>query len=112
MSTLFNHAHGVDRPILMQYWDWIRHFVRGDFGQSLQFNVSVSQLHRPSLINSLKLAGLAFVLVVPLSILGGIVAALRPDGGIDRAITIFGLSMSSMPEFVTAIVLILVFGIC
>jgi peptide/nickel transport system permease protein len=108
---LFNHAHGVDRPIPVQYWDWISHFVRGDFGQSLQFNVSVSQLIGPSLVNSLKLAALAFVLVVPISILGGVVAALRRGRLTDRAITIVGLSLTSIPEFVTAIALIVVFGL-
>jgi peptide/nickel transport system permease protein len=108
---LFNHAHGVDRPIPVQYWDWISHFVRGDFGESLQFNVSVSQLIGPSLVNSLKLAALAFVLVVPISILGGVVAALRRGRLTDRAITIVGLSLTSIPEFVTAIALIVVFGL-
>lgn len=108
---VFNHAHGVDRPIPVQYWDWISHFVRGDFGQSLQFNVSVSQLIGPSLVNSLKLAALAFVLVVPISILGGVVAALRRGRLTDRAITIVGLSLTSIPEFVTAIALIVVFGL-
>jgi peptide/nickel transport system permease protein len=108
---LFNHAHGVDRPIPVQYWNWISHFVRGDFGQSLQFNVSVSRLIGPSLVNSLKLAALAFLLVVPISILGGVVAALRRGRLTDRAITIVGLSLTSIPEFVTAIVLIVVFGL-
>ena len=108
---VFNHAHGVDRSIPVQYWSWITHFLRGDFGQSLQFNVSVSNLIGPSLVNSLKLAALAFVLVVPISILGGVVAALRRGRLTDRAITIVGLSLTSIPEFVTAIVLIVVFGL-
>ena len=43
---LFNHAHGVDRPIPVQYWDWISHFVRGDFGQSLQYQRLGQPAHR------------------------------------------------------------------
>jgi len=107
----FNHAHGVDRSIVVQYWSWISHFARGDLGQSLQFHVSVGSLLGPSLANSLKLAALAFVLVVPLSILGGVVAALRRGRLTDRVITIVGLSLTSIPEFVTAIALIIVFGL-
>ena len=109
--ALFNHAHGVDRPITTQYWDWMSHFVRGNLGTSLQYNVSVGSLLGPSLVNSLKLAALAFVLVVPLSILGGIAAALKRNRLTDRLITVTSLSLTSIPEFVTAIVLIVIFGI-
>ena len=107
----FNHEHGVDRPIVAQYWTWVSHFARGDLGTSLQYDVPVGKLLGPSLVNSLKLAALAFVLVVPLSILGGTVAALRRNRLTDRVITITGLSLTSIPEFVTAIVLIVIFGV-
>lgn len=107
----YNHEHGVDRPISTQYWDWISHFVRGDLGTSLQYDVSVGKLLGPSLVNSLQLAAVAFVLVVPLSLLGGTVAALRRNRVTDRMITVTGLSLTSIPEFVTAIVLIVIFGV-
>jgi peptide/nickel transport system permease protein len=109
--TKFNHEHGVDRPIVSQYWTWISHFVRGNLGTSLQYNVSVGSLLGPSLVNSLKLAALAFVLVVPISLLGGTVAALRRNRFTDRLITVTGLSLTSIPEFVTAIVMIVIFGV-
>jgi peptide/nickel transport system permease protein len=108
---LLNHQLGVDRPLTTQYTHWVGHFFRGDMGQSLQYQVPVSKLLGPSLVNSLKLAALAFVLVVPLSILGGVLAALGQGRLTDRAITISGLSLTAVPEFVTAIVLIIVFGI-
>jgi len=107
----YNHAHGVDRPVVDQYWTWISHFVSGNLGTSLQYNVSVGSLIGPSLVNSLKLAALAFVLVVPISIVGGIIAALRRGRATDRVITIVGLSLTSIPEFVTAIVFIVIFGV-
>ncbi len=107
----FNKMVGVDRPLYVQYWDWISHFVRGDLGNSLQYNVPVGDLLGPSLVNSLKLAALAFVLVVPISLLGGTISALRRNRLTDRAITVTGLSLTSIPEFVTAIVLIVIFGV-
>jgi peptide/nickel transport system permease protein len=107
----YNHKLGVDKPILTQYWHWISHFVRGDLGQSLQYQVPVANLLGPSLTNSLKLAALAFVLVVPISIVGGVLAALRQGRLTDRVITISGLSLTAIPEFVSAIVLIVVFGV-
>jgi len=106
-----NHQIGADRPAVVQYLDYMRGFVQGDLGVSLASQTPVWSILEPALINSLKLAALAFVIVVPLSILGGIVAGLRSGTFGDRTITIFGLSMSAIPEFVTGIILILVFVI-
>lgn len=106
-----NHQIGADRPAVVQYLDYMSGFVRGDLGMSLAQQTPVWSILQPALVNSLKLAALAFVIVVPLSILGGIVAGLRAGTPRDRSITIFGLSMSAMPEFVTGIILILVFVI-
>ena len=59
----------------------------------------------------MKLAAFAFVMVVPLAILGGVFAALKRDRLADRIITVGGLSLAVVPEFVTGIMLILVFGL-
>jgi peptide/nickel transport system permease protein len=106
-----NERLGTDRSLLVQYWDWISSFFQGDLGDSHALNVPVSELIGNALGNSAKLAVFAFVLVVPLAILGGVVAALRRDTVTDRVITIGGLSLSVVPEFVSGIMLILVFGL-
>lgn len=106
-----NARLGTDRPVLVQYWDWITGAVTGDFGFSITRSRPVSELLGRALANSAKLAALAFVIVVPLSLLGGIVAALRRGKLTDRIITIGGLSATVIPEFVSGIVLIIVFAI-
>ena len=106
-----NERLGTDRPLLTQYWDWISGFFRGDLGDSLAYSVPVNQLIGPALGHSVKLAAFAFVIVVPLAILGGVVAALTRDRLPDRVITLGGLSLTVVPEFVTGIILILVFGL-
>jgi peptide/nickel transport system permease protein len=106
-----NEELGTDRPLLTQYWDWISGVLTGDLGESLAYGVPVSDLVGDALVNSFKLAAFAFVMVVPLAILGGVVAALKRDRITDRVITIGGLSFSTVPEFVTGIILILVFGL-
>jgi peptide/nickel transport system permease protein len=106
-----NHQLGTDRPILEQYWSWISGFFHGDLGTSLSYNLPVSELIGPALLHSLKLAAFAFVMVVPLAIVGGVVAALKRDRLTDRIITVGGLSLAVVPEFVTGIMLILVFGL-
>jgi len=109
--NMLNHQLGVDQPIYVQYIQWVGRLLHGHLGNSLQYKVPVVELLGPSLVNSLKLAGVAFLLVVPLSILGGVVAALRRGTVIDRAITLTGLSLTAVPEFISAIVLILIFGL-
>jgi peptide/nickel transport system permease protein len=108
---LLNHQLGVDRPIVVQYLDWIWNLLHGDMGKSLQYQVPVWDLLQPALVNSLKLAAEAFVIFVPFGILGGILAALRRGRMTDRMITVGGLSLTAVPEFVSAIVLIVIFGL-
>ncbi len=107
----FNHQMGVDRPLVVQYLDWITHFVHGDMGTSFTFRAPVAPFVAEALVNSLKLAALAFVLVVPLGILGGVVAALKAGRWTDRGLTLMGQSLGIVPEFISSIVLILVFGV-
>jgi peptide/nickel transport system permease protein len=109
--AVLNHQLGADRPLMVQYWDWIRHFVRGDMSMSYSYRSPVAPFVEVALINSLKLAAVAFVLVVPLGIAGGILAAMKRGRWVDRTITLVGLSATVIPEFVSGIILILVFGI-
>jgi peptide/nickel transport system permease protein len=106
-----NHELGVDRPLLVQYWDWISHFVTGDMGQSHMFRRPVAPFIMEALANSLKLGAVAFLIVVPLGILAGVWSALHVGRAVDRIISVAGLSATVVPEFVSGIVLILIFGV-
>lgn len=106
-----NHEMGTDRPLLVQYGDWISSFAVGDMGNSYAYRAPVAPFLITALVNSAKLALVAFLLVVPLGILGGIVAALNIGRPIDRTLTIVGLSATIVPEFVSGIILILIFGV-
>jgi peptide/nickel transport system permease protein len=102
---------GTDRPMAAQYWAWISRFVTGDMGQSYVYRAPVAPYVLGALANSLKLAAVAFVIVVPLSIGAGVYAAARAGRWQDRTISIAGLSLAVMPEFVSSIALILVLGV-
>jgi peptide/nickel transport system permease protein len=106
-----NEQLGTDRPVVEQYLEWAGGLLRGDLGDSLTKQVPASDLLWPALENSLKLALVAFLICVPVSILGGVVSGLRYGRATDRGITVAGISLAAMPEFVTGIILILVFGI-
>jgi peptide/nickel transport system permease protein len=107
----YNRVHGADRSALVQYLDWLGGVVRGDLGESLSQERPVWEILEPALVNSAKLGVLAFLVVVPVGILGGVFAGLRAGRMTDRTITVVGLSLVVVPEFVTGLVLILVFSI-
>lgn len=94
-----------------QYIPLRKGMLRGDAGMSLQTGRPVSVTLIPRLRNSLVLAAVAFMVVMPLALLLGIVAGVNEGRPIDRAISILGLTLTATPEFVTGIFLILVFGI-
>jgi peptide/nickel transport system permease protein len=102
---------GLDRPLLVQYWDWIIHFAAGNMGESYAYRAPVGPFVLAALEHSLKLGTVAFVLVVPLGIAGGVWSALHAGRPVDRIINLVGLSATVLPEFVTGIVLIMIFGI-
>ncbi|MEX2654502.1 MAG: ABC transporter permease [Acidimicrobiia bacterium] len=108
---LLNARLGTDRPLLTQYFDYIGNLLTGDLGNSVSFARPVTEMLGSALANSAKLAILAFVIVVPLSIFAGIVAALKRGTFTDRSITVFGLSATVIPEFVSGIVVIVIFAI-
>jgi peptide/nickel transport system permease protein len=106
-----NEQLGANRSAFEQYVDWAGGLLHGDLGTSLTKQVPTWDLLEPALVNSFKLALVAFLICVPVSILGGIIAGLRYGKFTDKTVTITGISLAAMPEFVTGIVLILVFAI-
>jgi peptide/nickel transport system permease protein len=107
----FRRLFDLDKPLLTQLFSWINDLLRFDLGQSMQYRGPVSELLGPAIGYSSKLAAVAFFIIVPLSIAGGVLAAVNRGKRIDRAITVGGLSAAVIPEFVWAIILVLLFGV-
>jgi len=104
---VLDHQLGVDKPVLTQYWNWISNFP----GTSYQYQAPIGPILGPALLRSLKLGIFALIILVPLGIIGGVVSALNAGKPIDRTIGIVGQSMLTVPEFVSGIVLIVVFAV-
>ena len=102
---------GTDRPLIVQYWDWIASFLTGDLGESVASGRPVSDILGDALVASAKLALLAFIIVVPLAIIGGVIAAMNEGSFRDRMISVGGLSATAIPEFVWAVIFILIFAL-
>src|SRR5438067_12647139 len=103
-----NHELGIDRPLPVRYADWLSHAVRGDFGANYTDGRPVTDDLVPALERSLFLALYAFMICIPVSIAAGVIAALRRGRAADRAITITGLSLAVIPEFVLGALLVTV----
>jgi len=105
-----DHQLGADRPLITQYWSWISGAVHGDLGISYQYRTPVRPMLASALVNSAKLALFALILIIPLGILGGVIAALNAGRPVDRMISLTGLSAATVPEFVSGIVVIVIFA--
>lgn len=102
---------GLDRPVHVQYLDWLRHFVTGDWGESLASGTPVQPMVMERLRNSAMLAGVAMAMSVPLAIALGVIAALRRNSWVDHLISVVSLALVGLPEFVTGMFLIGVFAL-
>jgi len=86
-------------------------FIRGDPGISLRTGRPVSRSLFIRLRNSLLLAGIAFIIVMPLALLLGMIAGLKEGSLWDRALSVGGMMFSVTPEFATGIFLILIVAV-
>jgi oligopeptide transport system permease protein len=105
-------AYGLDKPVLEQFWLYLTRLVQGDFGPSLVYrDFTVTDLVAKGLPVSLTLGGLAMVVALFGGVSLGIVAALKVGGWMDRALGIGATMLTSFPSFVTAPLLVLLFGL-
>src|SRR5262245_50102384 len=106
-----NQQLGTDRPIIVQYLDQLRRLVTLDFGQSFVTKQDVLPQLMGAVGRSAKLAGLALLITIPISIIAGLYAGRRRDSKADRAIVLVGVTSSSIPEFITGTILVVVVGV-
>lgn len=108
---IIRKAYGLDRPQYVQFFDWIWRAVRGDFGQSYFFKDSVANLiaKRMPITLTLGLVGLSLALIVSIPL--GILAALRENTWIDRAVTVVTMLGQAIPSFWLSLMLMIVLGL-
>jgi peptide/nickel transport system permease protein len=106
-----NKRLGTDQPILVQYVNAMKSVVTFNYGDSYVTGQPVLPTLAAAIGRSAKLAGLALLLTIPLAIIAGLYAARRRDRPSDRAIVLLGVTSSSIPEFVTGTILVVVVGV-
>ncbi len=101
---------GLNRPAYVQYSDWLRRFVVGDWGDSMVSRLPVRPLIMARIRNSAMLAVVSLVFYVPVGIFFGVIAALRREKPLDQIISGFSMAFVGLPEFVTGLLLISAFA--
>jgi peptide/nickel transport system permease protein len=101
---------GLDRPATTRYAEWISGALRGDFGMNAHRTKRISEMVGDRVLNSLLLGVCALAVGLPVAFLFGILAALRRDRALDLAVSSIAIAAMTIPEFVSATVLILVFS--
>ena len=102
---------GLDQSLVRQYLDWLGNLARGDLGVAIsQRNLPVSELVFPALLRTLELAAFSILLAVAIAVPAGIIAAIRENSPVDHAVRFLTTLGFSMPTYVLAIGLLLVFA--
>jgi len=102
---------GLNQPAIVRYGSWVSGLLHGELGNSLANGASISGLIGQRLPNTLLLAGLTAMLVVPAAIGLGLASAMYPESVFDRAVSVVTMFLLAIPEFLLATLLVLVFAV-
>lgn len=102
---------GLDKPLVAQYFIWLGNVLRGDFGDSLRTGQPVFSSIIDRFGVTLELTGLAMLIALLIGIPAGIIGAIKQYTKVDYAVTVFALAGLSIPSFLLATLMILVFAI-
>lgn len=101
--------HGYFDPIYQRYLRWLGAFVTGDFGESIRFRTPVSEILWPRLWNTAILGFWVFAVMIPISLILGILAGMKEGSKLDRTISVTSIITTSVPEFASAVFLSTIF---
>jgi len=105
------HHYGLDKPMPLQYIDWITNALRGNFGESLIYHRESFTMLMERLPNTLVLAAAALLLQLVIGVPLGVVAAFKRGTWVDGAIRVFGVAGHAVPAFWLGLILIIVFAV-
>lgn len=102
---------GLDRPLIMQYLTWLGNVLQGDVGTSLRTGQPVMSSILSRFSVTLELTGLAMLVALAIGIPAGLIGAIKQYSKTDYVVTTFALAGLSIPSFLLATLLILLFAL-
>ncbi len=106
-----NHTLGLDKPLIVQYWNWLTQAAHGNLGRSYFTQIPVAQSIAQRLPVDLSIAVLAVILAALIGGSAGAIAAIRRGGWFDRGVTLACSALSTLPAFVVGIILVVLFAV-
>lgn len=106
----FTQANGLDRPVVVRYWDWLWGSLHGDWGSTLATKLPVQDLVLPAFVRTAEVALLSLAWSMPVAILLGLFMA-RRKGAADMTLLVVLVVLAALPEFVIAIGVMIVFAV-
>ncbi|MBV8083972.1 MAG: ABC transporter permease, partial [Chloroflexi bacterium] len=109
---LLLHEYGLDQPVVIQYWNWLKDAIHGDLGVSLHIRgAPITPIVMQELSVSAMVGGAALLITIGLGVLFGVLAAIRQNTWVDYLLTTLAVIGYSVPSFVLATLFILIFGL-
>ena len=107
---------GLDKPVVQQYLVWLQNVMMGDLGISKAglgagLGTPIVEMLEPRIYNTGRLTLLVAVIAIPIALFLGLIAAMHPGTKLDRTITFTTLNLISVPDFLVATTLVLVFAV-
>ena len=107
---------GLDKHPIEQYWVWLQNVMMGDLGISKAglgagLGTPIVEMLGPRVDNTLRLTLIVGAVAIPVSLFLGLIAAMHPGSRLDRSITFATLNLISIPDFLVATALVLVFAV-
>ncbi len=99
----------ADPELNLGFTDPRGHQYFGNFGYSTLYKTPVNDILWDRLGNTAKLAGLAFAIIIPLSMVFGVLSGMREGSLMDRGLSLTGITLTSIPEFASAVFLMAIF---
>jgi len=109
--AMVRKTYGLDRPLIVQYGDWLLRTASGDLGQSLYFKTSVASLVADKLPVTFVIGTFSILFALALSIPLGVISAVWPGTWIDRTALAIAVVGQALPTFFFALCLIMLFSI-
>jgi peptide/nickel transport system permease protein len=110
-AELVRQLYGFDRPVIVQYADWVYKALQGDLGTSYYFSMPVREIIAERIPVTLILGTVAFLVALVIALPLGILAALKPNSLLDRIALLIAVSGQAIPSFWLGLILIVIFGV-
>lgn len=102
-KEMWRDQQGYNQPVVVRYAKWLGNFATGNLGTSTRYKGPVKDVLLPRLWNTAILGFWTFAILIPLSLILGVLSGMKEGSILDRTISVFGILTTSVPEFASAV---------